>query len=529
MQYAQSAQNLAQLGRNGDSTLMHVTPQEVGGLQSLAQANGTTLTINPNTGLPEAFNLGSLLPMAAGFALGPAGFGLMSSLQAGMLVGGLSALSSGDIGQGIMSGFGAYGGSELGASFANAGSDIAANAANTTNALESSAALADEGLTGAMGISNTGYVPVVDTGYAGGLNLTTATTNAANTAQQGGANLTTAGGRGIPSVTKAIPARPYVPPNAVAQGLTPNLSAANPLNPVTNPYQYSPQAGGVTLPSVQNLNPTNAQNLSPTNLTQNSMRPYNPNASYDAFDFRPSTQTTNPSMSSNPIQPYNPSTTTNSVTDTISSTDSLGNYSGEYPGFNNAKVGFNKLTEDPSSFWESYKRANGVDGVALTNPAAAMKIGMSPAMSIVGGLEDSDLYGDPYNPIPDRRFRGYNDQLNLAGVTGLNLAANGGYINKYANGGIAGLGGGYLNGGSIAGDGVSDSIPATIDGEQPAALSKGEFVVPARIVSEIGNGSSDAGAERLYAMLDNIEQSRKRTVGKGNIAVDTNAERYMPA
>jgi hypothetical protein len=177
MQYAQSAQNLAQLGRNGDSTLMHVTPQEVGGLQSLAQANGTTLTINPNTGLPEAFNLGSLLPMAAGFALGPAGFGLMSSLQAGMLVGGLSALSSGDIGQGIMSGFGAYGGSELGASFANAGSDIAANAANTTNAGVNTATLADEGLTGAMGINNAGYVPV-EAGYTGGTNLTTATTNA---------------------------------------------------------------------------------------------------------------------------------------------------------------------------------------------------------------------------------------------------------------------------------------------------------------------------------------------------------------
>ena len=525
MQYAQSAQNLAQLGRNGDSTLMHVTPQEVGGLQSLAQANGTTLTINPDTGLPEAFNLGSLIPMAAGFALGPAGFGLMSSLQAGMLVGGLSALSSGDIGQGIMAGFGAYGGSELGASFSNAGSDIISTGANTTNALESSAALADEGLTGAMGISNTGYVPTNTA--MGGANLTTAGGRGISSGF-GGANLTTAGGRGIPSVTKAIPARPYIPPNAVAQGLTPNLSAANPLNPVTNPYQYSPQAGGVTLSNAQNLNPTHAQNLN-SSLTQNSMRQYNPNASYDAFDFRPSTQTNNPSMSSNPIQPYNPPPTTNSVTDTISSTDSLGNYSGEYPGFNNAKVGFNKLTEDPSAFWDAYKQGNAVDGVALTNPAAAMKIGMSPAMSIVGGLEDSDLYGDPYNPIPDRRFRGYNDQLNLAGVTGLNLAANGGYINKYANGGIAGLGGGYLNGGNIAGDGVSDSIPATIDGEQPAALSKGEFVVPARIVSEIGNGSSDAGAERLYAMLDNIERSRKRTVGKGNIAVDTNAERYMPA
>ena len=94
-------------------------------------------------------------------------------------------------------------------------------------------------------------------------------------------------------------------------------------------------------------------------------------------------------------------------------------------------------------------------------------------------------------------------------------------------GGIAGLGyGGLLEG---TGDGISDSIPARIDGSQEAALSKGEFVVPARIVSEIGNGSSDAGAERLYAMMDRVEKDRERTTGQGNIAVDTNAERRLPA
>ena len=53
--------------------------------------------------------------------------------------------------------------------------------------------------------------------------------------------------------------------------------------------------------------------------------------------------------------------------------------------------------------------------------------------------------------------------------------------------------------------------------------------MPARIVSEIGNGSSDAGAERLYAMMDRVEKDRERTTGQGNIAVDTNAERRLPA
>lgn len=66
------------------------------------------------------------------------------------------------------------------------------------------------------------------------------------------------------------------------------------------------------------------------------------------------------------------------------------------------------------------------------------------------------------------------------------------------------------------GDGVSDDISATIEGEQPAALSDGEFVVPARIVSELGNGSSDSGAKKLYAMIDRIQAARKQTMGTKN-------------
>jgi hypothetical protein len=103
----------------------------------------------------------------------------------------------------------------------------------------------------------------------------------------------------------------------------------------------------------------------------------------------------------------------------------------------------------------------------------------------------------------------------------------------YADGGISdpyNLGS-YSDGGRLLkgpGDGVSDSIPATIGKGRPARLADGEFVIPARIVSEIGNGSTDAGARKLYAMMDRIQASRGNTVGKGKVAVNNRADKYLP-
>ena len=102
---------------------------------------------------------------------------------------------------------------------------------------------------------------------------------------------------------------------------------------------------------------------------------------------------------------------------------------------------------------------------------------------------------------------------------------------RFASGGLSHLGG-YSDGGRMLrgpGDGVSDSIPATIGDKQPARLADGEFVVPARIVSEIGNGSSEAGARKLYAMMDRVQNARKKSVGKGKVAVDSKAEKHLPA
>jgi hypothetical protein len=79
-----------------------------------------------------------------------------------------------------------------------------------------------------------------------------------------------------------------------------------------------------------------------------------------------------------------------------------------------------------------------------------------------------------------------------------------------ARGGLADLGG-YSDGGRLLkgpGDGMSDNIPAQIGRKQPARLADGEFVVPADVVSHLGNGSTDAGAKRLYAMMDKVRHAR---------------------
>jgi len=100
---------------------------------------------------------------------------------------------------------------------------------------------------------------------------------------------------------------------------------------------------------------------------------------------------------------------------------------------------------------------------------------------------------------------------------------------RFADGGIASLGG-YSDGGQLLrgpGDGVSDDIPATIGDKQPARLADGEFVVPARIVSELGNGSTEAGARKLYAMMDRIKKARSKSMK--NIAANSKADKHLPA
>jgi hypothetical protein len=93
----------------------------------------------------------------------------------------------------------------------------------------------------------------------------------------------------------------------------------------------------------------------------------------------------------------------------------------------------------------------------------------------------------------------------------------------FAQGGIASLGGqGYYLGGTT--DGMADNVPATIDGREPARLSDGEFVIPADVVSHLGNGNSDAGARNLYSMMDRVRKARTGTTRQGR---QINPQKYL--
>jgi len=104
-----------------------------------------------------------------------------------------------------------------------------------------------------------------------------------------------------------------------------------------------------------------------------------------------------------------------------------------------------------------------------------------------------------------------------AGLAQLNAARP---APAYAEGGIAG---GYYLGGAT--DGMADEVPANIDGKQPAKLSDGEFVVPADVVSHLGNGNSEAGAQRLYEMMDRIRKARTGTAKQGK---QINPKKFLP-
>jgi len=141
-----------------------------------------------------------------------------------------------------------------------------------------------------------------------------------------------------------------------------------------------------------------------------------------------------------------------------------------------------------------------------------------------------------YRPSESSYYSAPSESGPLSGASWNNSASDGGGA---ANGGLMSLArggmshlGDYSDGGRLLrgpGDGVSDSIPATIGDKRPARLADGEFVVPARIVSELGNGSTEAGARKLYAMMDRIQKARGKTVGKDRVAVNSRAEKNLPA
>jgi hypothetical protein len=164
-------------------------------------------------------------------------------------------------------------------------------------------------------------------------------------------------------------------------------------------------------------------------------------------------------------------------------------------------------------------------GVVVGGAIQDGKTETTPLGPLGGDSGGGPSLGDSYGP------GSVADTGDVSGQSeGTPAIANGGLL-ALAQGGTYNLGD-YSDGGRLLrgpGDGVSDSIPATIGKKRPARLADGEFVVPARIVSELGNGSTEAGARKLYAMMDRIQAARRSSIGKGKVAKNSRADKYLPA
>lgn len=512
------AKQVAAKGRNGDSVLVHMTPGEVAGLQRLAVANGESLTINPDTGMPEAFKLKSLLPMIAG-ALAAFIPGVNVAL-ASTLAGGATGALTGDKNQSLLmrAGLGAlggWGGGGIGQALMGAGKSAATNV--LTKAGEAAAKEA------AGGVSE--FVPtLVKVGKDATTALQTAqaagvTSPAALQVLKGTAGslmnpaLGTSGSQLARLGLQNIAAAPSTVGGAALKGLgMPKMFAA--LSPLTVATPPTLKGSKEPIPEYQmysynpgTVNPNFGQPGEPYFLGQGytapritNQNPYAP--TYGAYDKRGKGIGT-PGLS--PLEQYMLDMQGQQQPPIAAAEGgSLSDYI--------SKMNEAKATSDPPPASLSDYMANMNQARTSTSPMVTQQYRM-PNMTPVG---DFTVRG------PASGYRGpFTNMMDYAP------------IRPFAEGGLASLGG-YSDGGRLLkgpGDGVSDDIPATIhrdDGsKQEARLADGEFVFPARIVSEIGNGSTEAGAKKLYAVMDKIQKDRAKTMK--DVAADTNAIRHMEA
>lgn len=466
---AAAAQQVQGQGRSGDSMLVHMSPGEVKGLQALAMAQGGSLTINPTTGLPEARILQALLPMIAGFALGPAGFGLFSSaLTTGLGVGALTGLATGSLKKGIMAGLGAYGGAGLGQGLVSAATPAEAAASQVTAAPTSAFEMAQSNIDPSILESGVG---------AGSKNAIMQQAIQSPAYQQALASSQLAGSPALDAMSaadvaqaKVLPGQTIVTTPATAPtGLdalksgAKNIFATGPEGTAARSAFGKALPFGTTAAVGAPLAMAAAEPPKGPGAPETYLRPYefawNPNT--DAYEPSPTPGDTSERRYFNPV--YTP-----------------------LPIRRAAQGGeINDPTDEMSQ--DGGYAEGGETGLA----ALAKK-----RKSLTGGSY--------YKFADDRRDKSMEAAIEQ------NFAA-GGLPPRFLSGG---------------GDGMSDSIKANIDGKQEARLADGEFVVPADVVSHLGNGSSKAGAKKLYAMMDKI---RKARTGSKRQAPEVNAVKYMPA
>jgi hypothetical protein len=471
-----------------------MSPREVRGLEQLAKIKGGALTTNPETGLPEAGFLEDILPMvAAGAAIyftagaatpmlmsagmGATSAGILAGAGSGALIGaGSAAIQGGDVGQAALMGgaTGALGGAISG--MGGAGTPVpgaeGVNAAGQTAGTSAVAANA----------------PVAQGAQVG--------TQAININPATGSVIDPLAGAG--NTFSYSPSGEMVPSNYAPQITgSPNPQVPTPAVPTPNPADVGKSANQLA-----------GDRLQQQDAARVAAAQKDPNASWWA------------KQSAMEKAGYS----------------TLG--AGLVAGLNAPPSGGASPEEDYSSSLQRISPDFRAQEPIRPNPyyrarypTYAAEGGLMAAYASGGPVERMSMMNTALNPQGGMYPQGMVDKTQYAIPTQRPTSMevlDAGAQRTFARGGIADLGG-YSDGGRMLkgpGDGMSDSIPGVIANKQPARLADGEFVVPADVVSHLGNGSTDAGAKRLYAMMAKV---RKARTGKKKQAPAVNTARFLPA
>lgn len=621
-----TAAGLAALGRGPDSMLVHMSPREVAGLQQLAMAHGGSLTTNPQTGLPEAGFLSSILPVVAGAALAATGVG---APMAALMIGGVGALATGSLGKGLMMGLGAYGGANIGSALGAAGAaeaaapTLATEAATTTNAA-ANAALSPElqGLAQSnmytdplSGVSQRIPPPTLSPELQAAARSNMYTDPLSGVSQRlpppaptfenmgkGISNVFSGGptgdqaraafmqdvggGKGLakyglaaaaPMLYEGMQPKPLQTPDkqpyeyyktSYSQQRNPLygqpgqpyfIQSYGPGSFTTNPKEvmgvrggglmafadggYVPESGKVRMPG-----PGQEEDESRTPKTSFEFGGYapdkgNPLKNMSEMQLKMlAARSRDPEVKGRAISELYVRRSMASPSQGFMSSEDFAKGMADGGAVPTASPLLQQVQTPPPDALNNYlanlgQSLMGAPVAPVANPPVATQAPQIPSTQQYMYNPATQTFGiNPGYVAPVAIDTGLSDQdqpEQYSRYSGDGDAAGGPIKAKYAAGGLGSLpeyaaGGKLLDG---PGDGVSDSIPAVIKGPKPqrAALADGEFVIPARIVSELGNGSTKAGAKRLYAMMDRVQNARRKTTGKDRVAVNTRPDSLLPA
>ena len=507
------AQQLQSAGRGQDSMLVHMTPDEVNSLQGLAMANGGSLTINPETGLPEAGFLSRILPtlLGAGLSFIPG----VGPLAAAGLVGLGTGAVTGDLNKGLMAGLGAFGGASLAGALAPAatGTSLAADA-GAKAATEAAKTAAQEGAKQAVPNALTMGANYAPEAMASGLgNLGTVATPAAAPSTNILTNFGRAARNALPQGTPGI-----------VRSAAPMLAGYGLAAPLLTPsYEGMPEGEeeDYTVPQYR---------------TRNVMPRVPEGPAYAQNGYQGELQFFDPAGFQRMAEGDEVPAAADETAPASGGLGSLGASLPEYVKMFQTSPG--AITGVPYGYGPGQSPTELIRAQVAAMPAATTQAAAAPPAAIAPSSGSEFDYGFMKNAPSPNPMSFYDDMYGYfsggypAGgfdyTRGMSGYAHGGSVEmesggfvmparetaEFGNGSttagqrrLASMGGMPIRG---RGDGVSDSIPARIDGNQRARLADGETYFPPRAVERMG------GADKLRAMMHKATKSRQQATRGGN-------------